>query len=81
MRPISSSLRQLLAESFTAEELRHIAATFDARARVPDSLALALSEELAGIFSTPPMDIDGCLVGNRPTIGWWLRRNAAATVS
>jgi len=33
LRPISTSLRQLLAESFTAQELRHIAATFDARDR------------------------------------------------
>jgi hypothetical protein len=76
LRPISQSLRQLLAESFTAEELRHIAATFDARDRVPEALALALAEELADIISTPPM-VDSetnRLIFNSPTYGWFSRR-------
>lgn len=76
VRPISASLRQVLAESFSAAELRHLAASFDARDRIPDALALALSEEVAAIVSTPPkVDPEtNRLIPNVPTIGWWKRR-------
>lgn len=75
IRPISRSLRQLLAETFTATELRAIAATFDDRARVPEALALVLAEELAAAFSKPPLETgEGRLIHNRPTVGWWRRR-------
>jgi hypothetical protein len=74
LRPISSSLRQLLAESFTAEDLRHIAASFDARNHVPDVLAAVLADELAEVFSSAPKETEHGLIWNRPTIGWWRRR-------
>ena len=75
VRPISQSLRQVLAESFSAAELRHIAAAFAAREHVPDVLALVLAEELAEIHSRPPMESDYGPIYNRPTILWFRRRS------
>ncbi len=76
-RPISSSLRELLATAFSAEELRHLAAAFDARHHVPEPLALAMADAMASIYSTPPIETEQGTIHNAPTIGFlrrWRRR-------
>lgn len=74
IRPLSEELQQLVLEAFSPTELRHFAAAAEARGHLSDWLARELSEELAVIFSSPPLEIDGRLVHNLPSVGWWKRR-------
>jgi len=77
-RPISDSLRRVVLEAFTTDQLRHLAAAMEARNAVTDWLALELAEEIATIISTPPM-VDpetNRLIPNVPALGWWIRRAA-----
>ena len=71
---LGDAVAGLLLAACTPEQLRHIAAAAEARGHLPDWLAIQLANELATIFSKPPMEIDGRLVTNRPTVGWWSRR-------
>jgi hypothetical protein len=68
---VSDSLRLLIADSFTTDELRQLAAVRDARSPrgiARRSLDEASREELA----------DMIVSGKRPTVGWW-RRHSKAT--
>lgn len=73
-RPISDSLRQVVLEAFTPDQLRHIAAAAEARGHLPDWLALELANEVAAIVSTPPLVTDYGVIYNKPTFGWFRRR-------
>jgi len=71
---ISVGVKELLLRSFSIDELRHAVACLEARNHVPSLLAAELANELAEIFSTPPMATSEGLTFNRPTVGWWRRR-------
>jgi hypothetical protein len=68
---VSDSLRLLIANSFTASELRHLAVIRDAesaRSVARRSLDDASVEELASMIVS----------GRTPTIGWWRRHSKAS---
>jgi hypothetical protein len=73
---LSDSITNLLIESLTVDQVRHICDEMARREHVPNRVAKELAEELATIFSKPPLEVDGITVHNRPTLGWFRRRAA-----
>lgn len=77
MTPIATidmAAKRLILDAFTAEELAHLASLRRKEDRLPDAEARQVADELARIFSSPPLVTeDGTEIANRPTIGFYIR--------
>ena len=73
--PLSDSVLELLLSSCSVDQLRHILAVMVERDRVPIGIAVELANELAEILSSDPLETEFGTIYNRPTVGWFRRRN------